>query len=103
MFGARARYNVERHDNIIVLFDLGGMKSLTNDMEACLIEVAMEHSDLDKCIIIYQDSEGNFDRVIGTNLGKPSQVVNFAVIKAREIITDLRTALEEAKKLLPES
>lgn len=60
----RAEFAYTLYDEILVLFDLNGARSLTNDMEHALATVRREERiDLSGRTIIYQDSTGRFDRV----------------------------------------
>lgn len=71
MFGNRAEYTWGCDGQILWLKDQGtDCRSLTNDIENCLIEIA---GQLDKSLtdyrIIYRDSEKEWDGVVITSIG----------------------------------
>lgn len=70
MFSNRASYSWGVDGDILWLKDKDQGRSLTNDIENCLVEVSEE---LDKPLtyyrIIYQDSTGEWDGIIITKLG----------------------------------
>jgi len=49
---------------IIFMYDLGGERSLTNDMQAVLEDLKKIYAGIYNAMIIYRDSEGCFDQVI---------------------------------------
>jgi hypothetical protein len=58
----RAQYEQSRMGAVILVEDLGdGARSVTNDAEAVVAAMARKYDDLDKCVIIYRDSEGRWD------------------------------------------
>jgi hypothetical protein len=61
----KSNYSYEFINGVLILVDLGGDKSLTNDMERALEEISKKESiSLNGYNIIYSDSEGLFDGVI---------------------------------------
>lgn len=96
---ARARYDVKRVDNIIILFDLHGPKTLTNDMDRVISDLFLEHSDIKDCTVIYQDSEGRFDRITIGKISRDDCEIGFFPLTPGKVITDYETALDAAKRL----
>jgi hypothetical protein len=56
----RSKYAASQVEDIIIVIDLGGTVSVTNDAERVVEELA-EHFDLTMCRIVYRDTEGRYD------------------------------------------
>lgn len=56
----KAYYHVEQHPGVIVLTDLNGSQSITNDAEAVIVDLSTKY-DLVKNRVIYRDSMGRYD------------------------------------------
>jgi len=95
MFAHRSKYSSQRIGNIIILEDLNGAKSLTNDMETVISELFMEHSDIKACTIIYGDSGGLWDKVIVKGVSQHHAVVDLEPIKPGTIIKSREQAIKE--------
>ena len=67
MFNPCAVFTFEVIGGVLVLFDSGKGKSLTNDIENALAKVAKEGVNVSMYKIIYRDSEGMFDGVCCKN------------------------------------
>src|SRR3990167_5913384 len=85
MFTARAQYRWYMSDDILCIEDLGGAKSITNDMERILKEISSEQH-CEGAIIIYRDSEGVWDGVRFRN-----GVVTFYSVNERDLGDALAT------------
>lgn len=60
----RCSYKFRVSGDTLVLYDMDGPRSLTNDMERALAEIANETGlELNGRRIIYEDSEGRWDGV----------------------------------------
>lgn len=87
-----AAYTHEFDGRILVLEDLctGAQKSLTNDMENVLLDMAIQYElNLHEITIIYRDTEGIYDQVIWngkdrdvTFISLNQENLNLAKIKA---------------------
>lgn len=68
MFANRSEYDYDIQGSVIAITDLGGMKSVTNDIENVLDDIRIERNiDLSKFKIMYKDSQGIWDGVTPTN------------------------------------
>lgn len=64
LFATRAKYDYRIKSNTIVMRDLGGGMSLTNDMENAIQELSEALGGLDGYQIMYRDSFGMWDGVV---------------------------------------
>lgn len=62
----RSMYEVKVIEGVICITDLGGMKSVTNDIEAIIGDLARAGLSLN-APIVYRDSDGNWDGVLVEN------------------------------------
>ena len=58
----RAFFDAGLEDGVIVIYDLGGFRSITNDAEAVIEDVARLY-DLSQHRVIYQDTAGEWDGI----------------------------------------
>jgi hypothetical protein len=64
MFASRAQFNFDIDGDILAIEDLGGMKSVTNDIENILSDIAKYSLvNLSEYRIIYKDSQGVWDGI----------------------------------------
>ena len=63
MFSARAAYDYSIDGPVLRIRDLGGGKSVTNDIETILSEIEYSEGDLSLYAIMYRDGEGMWDQV----------------------------------------
>lgn len=56
----RSQFIVQEEDGVLVVTDLGGDRSVTNDAEAVVKHLASRY-DLGQKRIVYRDSEGRWD------------------------------------------
>jgi hypothetical protein len=80
MFASRAEFNFDVDGDILAIHDLGGMKSVANDIENILSDI-QKYSLINLCEykIIYCDSQGIWDGIIFKN-----NRVSFFSINERE-------------------
>lgn len=62
LFSSRAEYDYAIEGNILWIEDLNGMKSVTNDIENVLVDIA-KNEDIVNKKIMYKDSEGIWDGI----------------------------------------
>lgn len=62
LFAMRAEYNYKIDDNLVYIEDTGGWKSVTNDMENVLADIAKDNKISCKKIM-HKDSDGIWDGV----------------------------------------
>lgn len=62
LFAMRAEYKYKIEDNLIFIEDAGGWKSVTNDIENVLADIAKDNNISGKKIM-YKDSDGIWDEV----------------------------------------
>lgn len=64
LFANRSEYSYSIRGKVIIIQDLGGFRSVTNDMPNILNDLREEGFDLSLWHIIYRDSQGVWDGVI---------------------------------------
>lgn len=62
LFASRAEYNYDIDRDVLWISDKGGMKSVTNDIENILADIAILQ-DISRKKIMYKDSDGIWDEV----------------------------------------
>lgn len=87
-------------DNIIIVNDLNGLKSVTNDMENVLAALLELYPDLAECKVIYEDSMGIWDRVLIKHVRGTDILWSFAPITPGKRIEDEETAIDQVRKAL---
>ena len=88
LFSPRSEYFYKVVDGVIVIEDLNGEKSVTNDMKNILRDIFKSDPNLTDHPIIYKDSLGVYDGVIYSNIN-----VSFYSIHK----TNLDQAIKKAK------
>lgn len=62
LFATRAEYNYDMEGSILWIEDKGGLKSVTNDIDNILVDIALIHNISNKKIM-YKDSDGIWDGI----------------------------------------
>lgn len=90
----KSKYTYHFTDDVLVINDQGGMRSVTNDMEKILAVIHMNEAKyLHGTKIIYSDSIGNYDGVVAKNIGRngrPMYQIEFIVWGARDEVTAIQ-------------
>lgn len=63
LFSIRCRYDYRFTGNVLFIEDLGGGKTVTNDIHNVLKEIIETEGDIDAWRILYRDSYGQFDGI----------------------------------------
>ena len=77
----RAIYSRTVHGNVIVIEDLNGPKSVTNDAENVIRDLDASF-DLSKYLVIYRDTRGIYDQLLVDRTG---HFVGFSSINERNL------------------
>jgi hypothetical protein len=82
--GPRSYFSKFEHEGVLCLIDHNGPRSLTNDMERVIEDLALSGTNVDRPIV-YRDSEGiwdgvvtedcRFDRFIGLGSRTPDEAI----------------------------
>lgn len=93
LFSNRALYVFSVFNNYLIIEDLNGMKSVTNDMDNILEDLNKQITGLDKKKVIYKDSMGVWDEVRFKSTGNHIHSITFHSIGEN----DMMKALEIVK------
>ena len=86
----RSIYSVTEHDEFLCLIDSGQGRSITNDAEAVIAELAAAGYDLGRKRVLYRDTMGYWDELVV----KDGQFSHFRPIHE----TDLSRAIAKARR-----
>lgn len=78
----RAVYSRTVHGTVIAITDHGGGKSVTNDAENVIADLARQGFDLSKHPVIYQDTRGIWDQILVDRTGR---FAGFSSINERDL------------------
>lgn len=88
-------YKIDYENNIIAITDNGGLKSVTNDIEKVIADIAME-TQITGRTIIYKDSMGIWDGIEVTMEMKETKTEQIGTIKKIEFFPLTETQYEKA-------
>lgn len=91
MYANRAQYDYEVFQGVLIIEDLGGYKSVTNDMENVLNDIIKAHpeEDISRRKIMYKDSMGIWDGVTVKLHGNRVSSVSFYPLTEKDFLKAL--------------
>lgn len=82
LFGPRAAFTYELRGNVVCIVDQDEGRSVTNDVENVLADIARDGVDLREYRVIYRDTLGIWDEIVLTKAGRYK---TFKSLNAREL------------------
>lgn len=99
LFASRAEYEYDVEGSVLWIEDKGGMKSVTNDIENILSDIAILQ-DISRKKIMYKDSDGIWDEVRAKIEVKREMGRNRISISGLEFLPLTETDFGKAKEKL---
>lgn len=86
LFANRSKYDWGIRGEVLYITDLGGLKSVTNDIEKVLDDIAglIDYEDMKKMKIMYRDSTGIWDGITPSFNGHGVKSVTFFPLTERD-------------------
>jgi hypothetical protein len=78
----RAVYSLAVHGNVIAITDHDGGRSVTNDAENVIADLARQGFDLSRHPVIYQDTRGIWDQLLVDRTGR---FAGFSCLNERDL------------------
>jgi hypothetical protein len=78
----RAVYSRTVHGNVIAIIDHDGSRSVTNDADKVIADLAAQGFDLSRYLVIYKDTRGIWDQLLVDRTGR---FAGFSSIKERDL------------------
>lgn len=99
LFAARAEYTYDVEGSMLWIEDKGGLKSVTNDIENILVDIAMIQ-DISKKKIMYKDTDGIWDGITATIISKKVEGKNSVSISNLDFFPITEKEFKKAKEKL---
>jgi len=82
----RSAYSRAVHGNVIAIIDHDGARSVTNDAENVVNDLARDGFDLSQYQVIYRDTRGIWDQILVDRIGR---FAGYSSINERDLVAAL--------------